>query len=571
MKVVTKLRAAFALYITLLAVLLTYHVSTIQRAVKIGHELTELSARVRATSTEQVTRVAQLEETAAKYWVTRDRGYLDKFSQLAAAYDAELRQLQAMPLSSQERREIAVLAKQWTALEMPARRLSFFVRLGPSPQMQDSLAALQQSLSALQTQTQLVGEASQAVMQSRLASSANAASAAERISWIATVGILLLSVLVSALIARSISEPLQRLTEGTREVAQGQFDYRLDSSRDDEFAQVARSFNRMTERLGELDQMKRDFVTRVSHDLKTPLTSMRETISVLLDGVAGTLTDKQRTLLRLTEQSGARLSGMLANLLNLSRLEAGIEPELQVADAGQLVRRAAGHVDGARADQNLVIDVVVPDERLLLECDPERILQVLDNLVENAAKFSPTGGIIRLAMGALSERPAEVPLARWTSVPTQRPPAAVLWITVSDQGPGVPDADKPRIFERFYQTSAGRSVRHRGVGLGLAICREVVVAHGGAMWVADQPGGGSVFHILLPRAFRAPTGHIAADRAANEPSGASPGSSAATPYTTQSRDAVIHASTHSSTHPSTHLSTRASISESNAPSTLRPA
>jgi signal transduction histidine kinase len=371
--------------------------------------------------------------------------------------------------------------------------------------MADSLAALQQELSALQLQTQLVGEASQVVMQHRLASSASAAAAAEQVSWMATVGILILSLIVSALIARSITEPLSRLAEGTREVAQGQFDYRLDSGRDDEFAQVARSFNRMTERLGELDQMKRDFVTRVSHDLKTPLTSMQETISVLLDGVAGPLTDKQRTLLTLNQQSGARLSAMLANLLNMSRLEAGIEPDLQVAEGAQLLRRAAEHVDGARGEHELVIDVVVPDERLFVECDPERIEQVLDNLLENAIKFSPRGGAIRLAMSSPVERPNQVPPARWASVTGARSPGRVLWITVSDQGPGIPDAEKERVFERFYQTPAGRSVRHRGVGLGLAICREIITAHRGAMWVSDHAGGGSVFHMLLPRAFRAPT------------------------------------------------------------------
>jgi two-component system sensor histidine kinase GlrK len=504
MKVVTKLRAAFALYITLLGVLLIYHVSTIRRAVATGHELTELSARVRATSSEQVTRVAQLGENAAKYSVTHDTGYLDKFDQLSNAYAAELQHLQSLSLSGREHHEIGILSGEWSSLGDPTRRLASFARVNSYSALQDSLSVLQSALDALQLQTQRVGEASQAVMEVQLARSASAATLAERISWIAAIGILFLSVVISALLARSISEPLQRLTEGTHKVAEGQFDYRLDSTRDDEFAQVARAFNTMTRRLGALDSMKRDFVTGVSHDLKTPLTSMQETISVLLDEVPGKLTDKQRMLLVLNQQSGDRLAGMLAKLLNLSRLEAGLEPDLQVTDGAQLLRRAVGQVESARDERGLRIDLILPDHRLLVECDYDRILQVLDNLLENAIKFSPPGGEVTVEMRSLVARPPQIPPARWGLVHAARKQASVMWITVADQGPGVPDPEKERVFDRFYQTTSGRAVRERGVGLGLAICREIVGAHGGAIWLADNPAGiGSVMNVLIPGAFRA--------------------------------------------------------------------
>jgi two-component system sensor histidine kinase GlrK len=525
-RVATKLRAAFALYITLLGILLIYHVSTIRRAVATGQDLTELSERVRETSTEQVMRVAQLGENAAKYSVTRDSGYLDKFEQLSNAYATEFRHLQSLPLSNRERRETEILAQRWAALGMPAQRLASFARTGSPAATQDSIVALQHELDALQLQTQSVGEASQVVMEARLERSGRAANLAERISWIAGFGILFLSLVISALIARSISEPLHRLTEGTHRVAQGQFDYRLDTTRDDEFAQVARAFNTMTERLGALDSMKRDFVTGVSHDLKTPLTSMQETISVLLDEVPGQLTDKQRTLLLLNQHSGERLSAMLAKLLNLSRLEAGIEPDLQVADGAHMLRRAVDQVESARDEHDLSIDLILPDHRILVECDQDRILQVLDNLLENAIKFSPRGGDVRVAMGALTAPPDEIPPARWASVHTRRPQASTMWITVADRGPGVPDEEKERIFQRFYQTTGGRAVRHRGVGLGLTICREIMTAHGGAIWLQDNPGGGSVFNILLPGAFRASPDNTMIPTAPSSSSSSSSSSSA---------------------------------------------
>jgi two-component system sensor histidine kinase GlrK len=520
MRVATKLRAAFALYITLLGVLLIYHVGTIRHVVATGHELSELSERVRATSTEQYTRVAQLGENAAKYSITHDRGYLDKFDQLATAYATEFQNLEEMPLSDPERKEIDVVANQWHALGSPTRRLESFGQLASVGAMQDSLGALQSELDALQIQTRRVGEASQTEMESRLAQSSSAANLAERISWVAAIGILFLSLVLSALIARSIAEPLHRLTEGTRKVAQGQFDYRLDSARDDEFAQVARAFNSMTERLAVLDRMKRDFVTGVSHDLKTPLTSMQETISILLDEVPGPLTEKQRTLLVLNQQSGERLSGMLAKLLNLSRLEGGLEPEMQVTDGAQLVRRAVAQVQSAAEEHALHIDVTVPDDKVLVECDQDRILQVLDNLLENAIKFSPDGGDVRVEMQWLEARPEQIPPARWAAVRSQRQPSSVMWISVADNGPGIPDSEKERIFERFYQTPSGRAVRHRGVGLGLTICREVVIAHRGVIWVGDNPAGaGTVFNVLLPGAFRAsPEANMPSVQSSSSPS-----------------------------------------------------
>ncbi|MEO7216717.1 MAG: HAMP domain-containing sensor histidine kinase [Gemmatimonadaceae bacterium] len=518
MKVVTKLRAAFALYITLLGVLLIYHVSTVRRSVETGHKLTELTSRVRATSTVQVTRVAQLSENAAKYAVTNDSGYLDKFRQLANAYASELHHVQSLSLSGGEQQEVGILTSEWESLGDPTARLASLGKVESYAERQDSLSVFQSALDALQLQTQRVGEATQAVMGEELERSASAATLAEQVSLLAAIGILFLTVVISAIIARSISEPLHRLTEGTHRVAEGQFDYRLDTTRNDEFSQVARAFNTMTRRLGELDSMKRDFVTGVSHDLKTPLTSMQETISVLLDELPGKLTDKQRTLLLLNRESGDRLAGMLAKLLNLSRLEAGLEPDLQVTDGAQLLRRAVGQVEGARNERGLGIDLVLPDHRLLIECDYDRILQVLDNLLENAVKFSPADGTVTVKMESVMDRPAEILPARWGLVHAKRKQASVMWITVADEGPGVPDTEKERIFDRFYQTTSGRAVRERGVGLGLAICREIVSAHGGAIWLADNPAGdGSVMNVLLPGAFRAsPDSNMHAEASANQ-------------------------------------------------------
>jgi two-component system sensor histidine kinase GlrK len=504
MKVSTKLSAAFALHILILGALLSYHVRTTQDAVSTGRELSEISSRIGVTSIKQLARLVRLKESAAKYAVTRDPGYVERFHGLYMAYDEALQQLRALPLSRQERTEIETLAADWAAIVPLANALPDLAHRPPSAGARDSLEQLQRGLDALRLQMQRVSEASQATMAARLKRSALAARRAERLSWIAAVGALLLSIVISGLIVRSISEPLERLADGTREVARGRFDHRLDTRRGGEFAQVARDFNVMTERLAELDRMKHDFISKISHDLKTPLASMQETIDVLLDEVPGPLAEKQRQLLLLNRQSGQRLSSMLAKLLDLSRLDAGLEPHFQTVPVMELIQHAVKRVEPTRAGGRPEIIVGEPDRPLLLECDADRVHQLLDNLLENAIKFSPDRGEIRLDVHAFAGRPESVPPDRWALVRARRSSSHVLCVAVSDRGPGVPDEQKEQIFERFYQTDAGRAAHRRGVGLGLAICREIVDVHGGMIWVADRPGGGSVFTVLLPGALFLP-------------------------------------------------------------------
>lgn len=503
MKVATKLAAAFALHVLLLTVLLVYHVRTIREVVRTGYELTGTSSRAYSTAAAQAVRIAQLEENAAKHLVTRDSGYLSKFNELADAFARELRALHGEPLTPPEQAQLARLSAQWTAFEGYAGWLG---ELDPAEAAgADSLAGLQLHLDTLRAQTQRMSEASHATMLAQLGRSADAARRAERLSWIAAAGALLLSAVVSVLIVRSITDALSRLAEGTREVARGRFGYRLTADRDDEFAQVARDFNIMTERLDELDRMKRDFVSKVSHDLKTPLASMQETIDALLDDVAGPLAPRQRRLLELNYQSGERLYAMLGKLLDLSRLEAGVfQPTIERVDLRALIQDAADTHGRAQA----AVHIDAPDASMPIGCDRDRVLQLLHNLVENAVKFARPGGVhIDATMVG-----ARDPALSARGIDTADDAAHII---VSDDGPGVPDAEKHHVFERFFQGTTGRSARVRGVGLGLTICREIVAVHGGAIWIEDRTGGGSEFHVLIPSAS-VPVHDLAPDRDAGK-------------------------------------------------------
>lgn len=511
MKVATKLGGAFGVQGAILVGVLIYHVGVTREAVSTSYELLAISSRVFAGTAEQLQLIAQLDENANKYAVTRDRGYLEKFRQICDEFDAALHHLETVSLSEEETARLVALVEAWDRFRPLADELPAIVHAPSSVGSASLLALLGQHLDTLHALTRSLGDASQEAMLARLERSASAARAAERLSWIAAAAALLLSVLISALIIRSISDSLARLKRGTHEIAEGNFRYRLDTSRNDKFAQVARHFNTMTERLAELDGMKRDFISKVSHDLKTPLASMQETVNILLDEVPGTLTEQQRNLLLLNKQAGERLSAMVAKLLELSRIEAGaLAPEFGLHRLDLLVRHAVEQIEPAAAERRVRITTTFEDPAILLECDAERIRRVLDNLLENAIKFSPEGGGVAVTTQYAATRPDRVPEERWRALRRPDPESGVVLITVADRGPGVPDEEKERIFERFYQTRAGRAVHGRGVGLGLTICRENVAAHGGALWVEDRPGGGSIFCMLLPRALRVPDAAIRA-------------------------------------------------------------
>jgi two-component system sensor histidine kinase GlrK len=498
MNVATRLRGAFAIYIALLAAVVLYHVRTIRQTVASGQTITEIAARHRIASTDQPARAAQMSSDVEKYVVTHDRDYLIEAIQSGAAFGRALARFDSLRMTATERDALRSLAADWAGV--PPKLQS----LGAIPETAiDRTKAMareiSQSLDHARAGSERLGEAAQDAMNRQLAMSEAAAEDAQRLAWFAAVGALALSLLMSALIARSILRPLDRLARGTREVSAGRYDYRLTASGEDEFSQVAQDFNSMTERLDELDRMKRDFVAKVSHDLKTPLSSMQETIRAMLDGVAGDVTPKQRQLLEMNLESGDRLAQMVNKLLDLSRLEAGLAPKLELVDLATLTRQS---VERFRAgnERRVAIEFREPQGRVFVRGDAAGLSQVVENLLENAVKFSPTDGRVCVSVENLFE--SRTPLPPSARRRMRGVPAA---INISDEGPGVPDDEKERIFKRFYQTEAGRAARGRGVGLGLTIIREIVNAHGGAVWVSDNEPRGSIFHVVLPSVVATPT------------------------------------------------------------------
>ncbi|RMG46626.1 MAG: HAMP domain-containing protein [Acidobacteria bacterium] len=494
MKIATKITAGYGTLIALMVGLLIYLVSVIHQMVSINQSLSHINFRAAMTALQLMRDLDQLENDTRKFLVTRDPGYANKVAEMHRLIIEDLRILRATGHAARERTEIETFDRLWQRYLQVAARPEQPVRAGDGGATATPISYLE----SLRLQADILIRVTQQEIASQVQSVAVTGKRAEFISWVAGAIALGLSVLVSLLITRSILKPLDQLTEGTRALAQGNFSYHLDIPGDDKLAQLARDFNTMTERLGELDQMKKDFISHVSHELKAPLASMQEITQLLLDEIPGPLTEKQKHFLQLNLQSGRRLSAMIGNLLDLSRMEAGVmDYQRQAQDIIALVRTALAEAQVLMDEKHLRLETELPPHPLIVECDGDRIIQVIRNLLDNALKFSPPGGTIGVKVSALTSS-TRLPTYWRERFPELPPAGGYVLIAISDSGPGVPDAHKEKIFQKFHQVKQGRKLPGQGVGLGLAICRTIVEAHQGAIWVEDNEGGGSIFYVLLP-------------------------------------------------------------------------
>jgi signal transduction histidine kinase len=282
-----------------------------------------------------------------------------------------------------------------------------------------------------------------------------------------------IALFLARILARGMTQPIRDMAGAARRMARGDYRERVPIRSRDELGQLAEGFNHMAREMEGLERLRRDLVANVSHELKTPISAIRAHLENLLDGVE----EPNRAVLSVMVQQSERLSRLVDQLLDLSKIESGDVPlQLQPVNLASLVDRVASEVEMARSDQAIQLHNEVSRELPPLEADPERIHQVLFNLLDNAYRFSPSGGVVTVR--ALRENGS-------------------CEVSVEDDGPGIPADHLPLVFERFYRVDQSRSRDDGGTGIGLAIARSVIEAHGGRIWAEPGPGGAR-FHFVLP-------------------------------------------------------------------------
>lgn len=491
MSLAAKISAGFLILVALMVGLSWYQLAVIYALHAESRELAQIQLQASSSSLGLQGRVARLRQLGHKFLVLKDAGYAAELGRLRQQAEADLERLRELELADAERRTVEGLAVLWadyaTAAEIQERQV--LEREGqkrPPLPIEPLRVELDHRLDALADQLEGLLQTSRDTLEVRVIASGDRVERARRLAWIATLAGLVVAVLISLGLVRSLVRPLRHLARGTRELADGRLEYRVPVAGGPELEALAEDFNAMARHLGELDQLKKDFVANVSHDLKAPLASIQEATEVLLEGIAGPLEDGQRRLLELNLESGERLTRMIGDLLDLARLETGtVDYDLKPQDLKALTRTAVNAIAALASEKKLTLDEDFPTAPAEIECDGAAIVKVAQNLLSNAVKFSPAGGKIGLCIAAV-EDPDGTP---------------AMMLEVRDSGPGVPDEHKRRIFDRFHRIDAGGGPP--GTGLGLAIAREIVAGHGGALWVEDAAEGGSVFKVRLRR--RAPS------------------------------------------------------------------
>jgi signal transduction histidine kinase len=312
-----------------------------------------------------------------------------------------------------------------------------------------------------------------------------------------------LAVVVSAALARRFTSPIRQLTDASRALAEGDLTRRVPAAQlragSSEIGELAVQFNTMADRLAEsVDLIRRDrdrsrdFLADVSHELRTPLSALRTFNQLLMEGAA----DDPEARSEFLESSAGqieRLDWLAQNLLELSKLDSGLVLlDLRPDDLRAAVESATHQHDALAERRGVTVELDLPSRPIRIRHDPPRIGQVVGNLVGNAVKFTPRGGVVRVSVEPTSDG------AR---------------IDVVDTGVGIDPSELPHIFERFYRGSRANEARGSGSGLGLAIVRSIVDIHGGSVSVESGPGSGSRFTVRLPMDPRSVEGTPAAEQA----------------------------------------------------------
>ncbi|MFQ5610710.1 MAG: sensor histidine kinase [Anaerolineae bacterium] len=307
-----------------------------------------------------------------------------------------------------------------------------------------------------------------------------------------------LSIFLGVFIARSVASPLRNIARAAEAMAGGHYDLRVPESGPDEVRRVARSFNLMIGRVKAGQQAMRDFVSNVSHDLKTPLTSIQGFSQALLEGQTPDEAARRRAARIIYDEAG-RMVRMVEDLLDLARIDAGqivmAKTPINLAD---LLAATVDKLAPQAAQRNITLRRAwnaVP----VVAGDGDRLAQVFTNLIDNALKHTPAGGQVTVGSQVvknLSKRQQRGITSASASTLLSRK-ANFVEISVADTGPGIPADELARVFERLYQVDKSRK-RGRGTGLGLAIVREIVEAHSGYVRAESVEGVGTKFTVALP-------------------------------------------------------------------------
>jgi signal transduction histidine kinase len=476
MRLASKMFLTSALVVVVLAVVGVLSLRAVGRLASVNREITTRTVpalRLATSTREAMPLMVRLE---ARFLVLQDPRFMTAWNERGERLQASLVRLRAYATSVEE---VRLLDEATAAFERYSGTVGQIQALIARGQRARALALSEGASRALAERVEATLDALTESMHADVLKAQAEVARLEARTWSgvlvsfgAAIGLALLG---SGFVAYRLTQSLGTLSAATAAVAAGSFDERIAADSKDEVGELARSFNTMARELRRMEETKEEFFASVSHELRSPLTSIREGAHLLRERVSGPLNDKQRRLVEIIAAGSDRLLGLVNQILEVSRLRAGVQPIQRMRlDLNKVVTRAVDELKPTADHSGVALECERQGEDFWVAGDEDRLLQIVVNLVSNAIRFTRRGGhvIVRLVSTG-----------------------GELEIQVEDTGIGIPSGALPHVFEPYRQAHADRG----GTGLGLAIVRGVAQAHGGSVSVESQEGKGSRFTVLLPR------------------------------------------------------------------------
>jgi len=463
---VTLLLIGFVVVSAPLVVALVNAAVSMQRLAAMSETAVDQAAQAARGSRLLMEQVLSMERVVRQYVILDDPGLLDDYDRIRANFKRTTSELSLLPLDELQLSELnRTIDKEQALYDRLARRTDATPGRRQLIEGYVDLSGLAKS----------VLHESSLLIDREIDRMRAAAAATQRELFVQMLAALPLGLATAAVFAFLIARPIRQLDRAIRRLGAADFGAAVDVQGPADLQLLGDRLDWLRRRLVALEEQKARFLRHVSHELKTPLTALREGSELLADGAAGPITREQREIVAILQSNSAQLARLIEDLLHYQRAAAGVS-ELKLAEV-DLAEVARSVIDGHKLDaggRSVTLALEAPATPLV--GDAEKLRVVVENLVSNALNYSPAGGTVRVSMA---------------------PREHEVCLEVADEGPGVAEGDRDKVFDWFFQGERPSGARVKGSGLGLAIAREFVVAHGGAIAALAGPGGR--FRVTLPQ------------------------------------------------------------------------
>ena len=423
------------------------------------------AARGSRVLTEQVT---AMERLARQYLILGDAALLADYAKVRGSFKQTTSDMSLLPLDESQLRELnKTIDKEQALFEQLGRKQD--KKGGDRRQLIAGYVELSELANQVLDQSNLL-------IDREIENMGEAARRAQRSLLWQLAASMLLGILIAVLLAFLIAKPIRQLDHAIRQLGSAELATGIRVRGPADLEYLGQRLEWLRQRLLALEEQKTKFLHHVSHELKTPLTALREGSELLADGSSGALNQQQSEIAEILRSNSLQLQHLIEGLLGYQQAVDSVNRlEFRLVDLSEIARKVAQAHKLAAAARNLTLDLRT--EPALLTADADKLRVVLDNLVSNAVKYSPEGGTISLVVRAAEDR---------------------ILVEVGDAGPGIAAEDRERVFDWFFQGKLGHQGRLKGSGLGLAIARELVLAHRGSIEVAADRAPGAHIRVSLP-------------------------------------------------------------------------